>query len=259
MVKTMKHNYRPPAIIKSIQLIEYLAKNKPSTLSELARELKLSPSSLHGILYTLLEVCWLVNDGQKRFSLGPGLRDLVKPVAQQYNIVQISRPIMEVLADELGESVFLGRKENDKLVIEECIEGYKEMRIGARSGVRLPLMAGALGKVFLAETMDNDQIRTLLRQTDLPKFTENSITDPDLFASEVEKTRNQGYAIDDEEYLRGVRAIAAPVFYHKDIVAVLYIAGFSYHLNDDNMQVIKKELLKATKIISKLISNLAIN
>lgn len=256
MVKRMKNYYRPPAIIKAIQLIEYLAKNTPSTLSELVRELQLSPSSLHGILHTLLEANWLQNDRQKRFSLGPGLRDLVNSVAQQYDIIQISRPIMEVLADELGESVFLGRKENDKLVIEECIEGYKEMRIGARSGVRLPLMAGALGKVFLAETMNNDQIHTLLRKTNLPEFTENSITDPDVFVSELEKTRNQGYAIDDEEYLRGVRAIAAPVFYHKNIVAVLYIAGFSYHLNDNNMQAIKKELLKATKIISKLISNL---
>lgn len=119
---------------------------------------------------------------------------------------------MEFLAEDLGGSVFLGKKEEDKVIIKESVEGYKEMRIAARLGVKLPLLAGALDKMFLADEINNNNIDSILDNIKLPKFMEHTITDRNLLVTEIKKVRNQGYAIDDEEYLRGVRAIATPIF-----------------------------------------------
>jgi len=54
----------------------------------------------------------------------------------------------------------------------------------------------------------------LITQYGLPALTDNTITDPGQFLQEIERTRAQGFAVDDEEIEIGVRCVAAPIFDH---------------------------------------------
>lgn len=74
------------------------------------------------------------------------------------------------------------------------VEG-KKFRLGSASGMRVPLPAGAAGKVCLAWSGARVP-------EELPAFTAGSITDPRVMAHEVEQARGAGVAFDRGEYLR---------------------------------------------------------
>jgi DNA-binding IclR family transcriptional regulator len=92
-----------------------------------------------------------------------------------------------------------------------------------------------------------------LEKSPLPRFTERSIVSSQDFLREVTRAREQGYAIDDEEYLRGIRAVAAPIRYREATVAAMWVVGFVSNLTDPAMERASRELLEATGILSRLL------
>jgi DNA-binding IclR family transcriptional regulator len=159
---------------------------------------------------------------------------------------------MERLAARIGESVFLGMPQGDRVIILSCTEGRNELRVSSPSGTTLPLLAAATGKVFLS-SLPGEEAEKILRSRPLPAFTERSIRDPERFLREVDEVRVRGYATDDEEYLRGVRAVAAPVKLHGDLVAILWIVGFSSSLDAAAMERAGEELVEAASLLSRLL------
>jgi DNA-binding IclR family transcriptional regulator len=252
----MATNYRAPAIKRTVQIIEHLAGcPAPRRLSDLSSHFGLSKSSLHGILHTLVEEEWLVKDETGGFSLSRHLLEVVQPAFSDLDVRWLAKPFMEELSADLGETVFLGRPEGKRVVVEECIQGTKEMCIGSQAGVRIPLLAGALGKLFLADTKEDGEILEVLRESGIPRFTENTITDPQAYLEEIGRVRERGYALDDEEYLRGVRAVAVPVRKYGETVAALWVVGFTSQMLDDVIDRFRRELTKASAIISRLLSS----
>jgi IclR family acetate operon transcriptional repressor len=87
----------------------------------------------------------------------------------------------------------------------------------------------------------------------LVKFTSKSILDPKRFFKEVEETKKKSYAIDDEEYIPGVRAVAAPILAASPPPAAIWVVGFSSSLNDQKMQKVVLEIRKSAEDISRTI------
>jgi DNA-binding IclR family transcriptional regulator len=84
-----------------------------------------------------------------------------------------------------------------------------------------------------------------LRKHPLPRFTEHSLTDPERFLVSVETTAVSGLAIDHEEYLTGVNAVAVPISgLEHSLIGLLCVLGFASHFDDEAMQC-AGELLKA--------------
>jgi IclR family KDG regulon transcriptional repressor len=84
----------------------------------------------------------------------------------------------------------------------------------------------------------------------LVKFTSKSIVDQKKFFKEVEETKKRGYAIDDEEYMLGVKAIAAPIQTSSSPPAAIWVVGFTSSLNDQKMEKVILEIRKTAKEIS---------
>jgi DNA-binding IclR family transcriptional regulator len=84
----------------------------------------------------------------------------------------------------------------------------------------------------------------------LVKFTSKSIVDPKKFFKEVEEAKKKGYAIDDEEYIPGVRAIAAPIQAASLPPAAIWVVGFTSSLNDQKMEKVILEIRKSSQDIS---------
>ena len=137
------------------------------------------------------------------------------------------------------------------MLVLACADGPNEMRLSSRPGIALPLLASALGKVFLSELLDEELERFFDSQS-LPRFTERSITDPDVFVQEVRRTKRRGWSVDDEEYLRGVRAVAAPIIHGDRIVAAVWCVGFVSSLTNEGMDSAGKELKDAADAVSRL-------
>ncbi len=249
----MSYQYKAPAIQRATKAIEYIAFSKePVRLSPLAAALGLSKSSLHGILHALVEAGWLKKNKNSVFSIHPNLLNRFLPLRQDTDIRQVARPFMDHLAEQTTESVFLGRRNLTKVKILDCVQGPKEMHIGARSGTQIPLFAGAIGKIFLSD-LHETEIRKLLLETDLPAFTENSICDPEAFVQAVGTVKQHGYALDHEEYLPGVKAAAVPIRQAGELTAALWVVGFSSQFTEKALIRAKDKLLDAGDIISRIL------
>ena len=90
----------------------------------------------------------------------------------------------------------------------------------------------------------------LVQKMGLVRYTSKSITDPRRFLREVEEARKKGYAIDDEEYLLGVRAAAAPIQTTSPPPAAIWVVGFTSSLNDQKIEKVILEIHKTAHEIS---------
>jgi DNA-binding IclR family transcriptional regulator len=235
MFNIMKE-YSAPIIRKAIDIIILVGKeNKPLGVSEISKTLSHSKSTTYGILKALSEVGFLHKDtGTKKYTIGKKLLRLSKIIYRNQDILFIIRPFLEKLSELVDETVFYGVTEDDTVKVLIVIEAKKSLKISSPVGTKMPITAGAVGKVLLS-TLKNEEIVSFLREKGLPKYTENTITDVDAFIGEIEKTRELGYGVDLEEYLKGVRAVASVLYQDNHPLGAIWIVGFSNSMTDEKL------------------------
>jgi DNA-binding IclR family transcriptional regulator len=101
--------------------------------------------------------------------------------------------------------------------------------------------------------MDQEQTRKIIESKGLPRFTDNSIMDPASYYQELEQVRQQGFAVDDEEYILGVRAVAAPLMGLGQLRSAIWIVGFKASLDAKKMKTLTGETHQAALEISRRI------
>jgi IclR family transcriptional regulator, KDG regulon repressor len=242
--------YNAPIIKRALDIIRLIVKEQRQLgITEIAQTLVINKSTAFGILRALEEQGFIVKDKtSKKYSMGQQLFELSKMVFKRTDIATIAKPFLEKLVELIEETVFMGVKEEDRLKIVQVVEAKKDLKISSPIGACLHIMAGAAGKVWLS-AMKDKEIEDLLRKKSLPRFTENSLTNTELFMKEIEKTRRMGYAIDLEEFIKGIRGLAALVRSGGEPVAAIWVAGFTSSMNDQKMTKIARHLLLAAQLI----------
>jgi len=242
--------YKAPAIPRAAAILDYVSRcARPPTLSELARSLGFGKSTVHGLLRSLEGVGWLERSGSG-FHIGAGLAVLASRASRVREVAALAKPFMKALSDKLGETVLIGTEQGEVMVVLDCVEGSGDMRLSSRPGMELPKFAAATGKVLLAE-MPPDEAAAALAAHELPRFTKRSITDRAQFLAEVERARTVGYATDDEEYLSGVRAVAAPIRCGDRCMLALWVAGFASRLSGDRLVRAGEEVRRTAEAVSR--------
>jgi DNA-binding IclR family transcriptional regulator len=204
-----------PMVERAFRLLGLLSTSEGGlSFSELARMLHMSKGGLHGLLKTLESNSAIEQDEKHRYILGPRIYDLAHAYIQGAGLRYAALPAMRRLASATGETVCLGKIEQRGVRVIECIVGEEEpaLHIAVRRGQRLPLLAGALGPCVLA-SWPPLQRAEFLRSQSLPRFTSRSITDPQQLLVRVEETIRTGVSFDHGEYLEGVNAVAAPIYF----------------------------------------------
>lgn len=243
--------YNAPVLYKAFAILEEIARNQSGLgVSDLARRLAISKSTVYGITQTLTEIGALRQDAEtKKFTLGPTLVQLGNQALAGVDIRSVARPYMEELSQEFKETVFMGTFDEYGITIIEKADSPQELKISAPVGTRIPIFAGAAGKVFLAG-LKEEVLNKILRERSLPKYTENSITDPQNYRKELEKVRREGYATDFEEYIRGVNAISVPLLDSWGWpVAALWMVGFSHSFTGEKVD---QAILATSKAAAKI-------
>jgi IclR family KDG regulon transcriptional repressor len=246
--------YSAPSVRKAFKILSAVSDASNGLgISELSKQLKIGKSTVHGITSALEELGVLVRDPlRKKYSVGYTLLELGRRAHGRIKLRDVARIPIEGLMERVGETVFLGITNGDHITILDVVESHHEMKITSPPGTRLPLLAGATGKAFLSH-FDDKKGKEIVRRMGLVKFTSKSILDPKKFFKEVEETRKKGYAIDDEEYIPGVRAVAAPIQAASLPPAAIWVVGFSSSLNDQKMQKVIAEIRKSAEDIRRAI------
>jgi IclR family KDG regulon transcriptional repressor len=243
---------RVPAVLKAFKLLETISlSDKPLGVSELSRQLQMGKSTVHGLVTTLeaLGVLEAVN-GSKRYVLGPRLPALCSRSGNQADLRQVARAALERLAATTEQTSFLGVPADGHVTILDIVHGRPTLSISAPVGSSIPLLAGAVGKVVLA-SWEPQRRRAFLSDNVLPSFTQASIVKSDAYESAVAETIARGAAVDVDEYVDGVRAAAAAITgANRQLLGVLWVAGFSRHIDQQRLEFIAQAVLREAGEIS---------
>jgi DNA-binding IclR family transcriptional regulator len=246
-----KITYSAPSVKKAFKILHAISDASNGLgISDLSKQLKIGKSTVHGITSALEELGALVRDPKrKKYSIGFTLLELRKKAYAKTELRDVARIPLEKLMEKIGETVFLGILNRDHVTILDVVESHNEMKITSPPGTRLPMIAGATGKVFLAQ-FEEKKAKEVIQRIGLVRFTSKSIIDQKKFFKEVEETKQKGYAIDDEEYMIGVRAIASPIQAASSPLAAIWVVGFTSSLNDHRMEKAILEIQKTAQEIS---------
>lgn len=247
--------YSAPVIKKSFEVLKLIVdSNKSLGVTEISTTLSHSKSTVFGILKALQDMGFVTKSKtSKRYTIGQELFKLSKKVLQGDVLTTIARPFLEKLVELVDETVFLCARENGMVKVLDTIETSKKLKISSPVGTKFPITSAAFCKAFLSG-VDDTEARNFLKERGLPKYTEHSITDINLFIEEIEKTRQTGYSLDLEEYHMGVRAIAALVYDNNYPAASVCIIGFTGSMTDDKLGKMAKHLTNTVREISDRLS-----
>jgi DNA-binding IclR family transcriptional regulator len=218
---------RVPAVDRAVRVLQTLAARGERSLSELSREIRVSKSTLSSLLATLEQHTLVERDeASRRFRLGPGLAELAMAAAAAHGDVRdAARPQLERLAKLSGETAILHLPSGDGTVVAERVEPMHQLKVVAPLGHRLPAFAGSVAKVLLA-ALPEEEAEMIVRAGPLPVFTPRSIVDPETYLDEVARARRRGFAVENQEYLVGVRAVTAPVVGRDgEVIGTLSVVG----------------------------------
>lgn len=240
--------YQAPAVHKIFQLLRVVAESQHMLgQSELVQALGYSKSTTHGLIHALLRENALAQETDGRgLYLGQAITDLAFSNWNYLKTTEIAQPIINEIRGQIGETVFLGGLIHKRVLIMAAAEAGDPIKISAPPGATIPLFAGAVGKVFLAG-VQAEQIKQLIREKGLPRYTPRTMVDEGKYLAELALVRAKGYAIDDEEYITGIKAVAAPLNNRKGPQLAVWVVGLSNTMDEAKIRQVTDVILHATE------------
>ena len=245
--------YDVPGLRAGVRLSRLLCESpKPLGLAELCQASGLSKHMVYRCLQTLLSEGILIETSE-----GPKYEPSL--LSFHYNSLPVARmtvtraaegPLHALWAD-LNECVYLGVLNETRILYLLHHEGGREIRAGGgRMGGRYVMHADGAGKVLAAYA--DDALRERLLAEGLEKLTPNTHADRASFLAEMAKIRKQGFAIDDEEYIKGVICFGAPVFsYAGQVAGAICCSVLTIHYTLEELkEKIGPKVLECAKRIS---------
>ena len=183
-------------------------------VTDLAREIGTTKNRVFRHLKTLEDLGYVRQEPDtQRYMIGVRFVQIGSVVANQYDFVSTSRPIMQRLRDAVGFSVVLSKVEDGRLFAVEQVQGHGEVTFSLTVGNPLRLHNSAQGKIVLAFG-DPSLLEATLAAPLTPR-TASTIVDAERLRNEVERVRQQGWAIAPGEIMSGINALAVPIFDHR--------------------------------------------
>ncbi len=207
------HQDGMPTILKGLVMLEQVVQaQRPIPATEIIEKLNLPKPSVNRILVQLEEEGFLQREpAHKRFLPGPRARQLMLSIMSNEVFGAPRHLILQALSDEIEETCNCTILDGNETVYFDRVEANWPFRIQLPIGSRLPLHCTASGKLFLAY-MNPRKRKRLISSVPLKRYTERSITDPELLLEALERVKTDGVGVDNEELMDGMVALSVPVF-----------------------------------------------
>ena len=197
---------------RALSVLKVISEGSGMSLTEIAEASDQSPATVYRILTTFRKHAVTEFDEQTQlWHVGAGAFRIGSSFLRRTRIVEQSRPVMERMMAESGETANLAIIDHGEVIFISQIETHEPIRAFFRPGTRGPVHASGIGKAILAYQSD-EQIGATLKGGSLERFTDRTIITERTLVEELETIRSRGWAVDDEERTNGMRCIAAPIF-----------------------------------------------
>jgi DNA-binding IclR family transcriptional regulator len=225
--------HRIPVIDRMMDVLFLLEKRTGgATIRDLVDRLGLPRTTVYRILNTLQFHDMVRRSSDGSYRLGPRLLALAARTigdAHDFDLATLSKPHLERLAQATGEACKVSVRDGDGVLVVAGAPGTREYALTIVPGQRLPLHAGAAGKVLLAFTPKAELAEFLTRP--LARYSSRTLCDRKRLQAELARIRRQGWAQDKGEYAPSIHAFAAPIANRNgQVIAALsvpFLAGAS--------------------------------
>lgn len=205
------------------------------TLTDVATRTGLTRATSRRVLLTLSELGYAHQNG-RTFALTPKVLDLGYSFLSSFRVVDMAQSSMERLVDEVRESSSMSVLDGPEIVYVARVPTSRIMTVALALGSRLPAYPTSMGRVLLAGLEDH-QLDEYIEATTFEKLTTNTVTDPLEFRATIERTRQEGFALVDQELEEGVRSIAAPIRNEREkVIAALNVSCHASRVDVERMR-----------------------
>jgi DNA-binding IclR family transcriptional regulator len=241
-----------PAIDRALNVLECLSQSRKGySVSELSRRLGLPKSSVHLILRTLERRGYLQKQSAGgRYKFGMKLIALSRAALDGVELRDEARPALAALAQRTGLTVHMGVLERSEIVIIERLESPSPIRVVSWIGRRMDLNSTAVGKALIAH-LPEAEFEAQVRPSQLGRHNDRTIGSMTALRKELERVRQLGYAVCDEEDEIGVRCVGAPIVNrHGHSIAAVSVAGTTLQIPTERLGELGQAVREAAAEIS---------
>jgi len=201
---------RIPTNLRTLLILEVIGRSDHAmTATEINQEIGLPKQTVHRLVATLEKEGFLNREpGGKRYRPSRRLRLMGAGLlhASRFHITR--HQVLQQVAAEVKEAVNYVVPEETGMNYLDRIDTDWPFRIQLPVGTNVPFHCTASGKCFMS-SLSKSALHRFVAGLDLEKLTDRTFVDPDALLEEVAWVKKRGFAIDDEEFMKGMRAFTA--------------------------------------------------
>jgi len=198
------------SLARGLAVIEAFSAERPEmSLSEVAEATGIPRAAARRFLHTLVQLGYAVTDG-RAFRLTPRVLGLGYAYLSSQPLPERITPVLQELSDEVGESASASVLDGADVVYVARVQTRRIMHIAIGVGTRFPAAATSMGRVLLAG-LEPGEAAALLDAHPVPALTPRTLTDPARVLRELQRVREAGWCLVDQELEDGLRSVAVPV------------------------------------------------
>ncbi len=218
------------ALDRALGLLEHLAR-QGMTLTELAQVSGQAVATVYRALITLRGRGMVeVEEAGQIWHVGAGAFRVGTAFLRRTKVVERARGPMDALMRGTGETANLGVESGDEVLFLSQVETHEAIRAFFPPGTKGPMHSSGIGKALLA-FYPVERVRAIVARQGLVRFTQATLTDEAALLGNLARTRDRGFAVDDQERAEGMRCIAAPIFNaHGEPVAGVSVSGPAFRV-----------------------------
>ncbi|WP_068298279.1 HTH-type transcriptional regulator BhcR [Pararhodobacter sp. CCB-MM2] len=235
---------------RALALLQLLSSRDGMTLSEIAAAMDQSVATMHRVLATLQAREFVeMSPERHNWHIGPGAFLAGSAFLRRTNVVERARPEMHALMADTGETSNLGVDWKGQVLFLGQVETHEMIRAFFPPGTVSAKHASGIGKALLS-CYPEARLNAYLAEARFDRFTPRTLADPEALRADLARTRDRGYALDDEERTIGMRCVAAPILnIHGEAVAGISVSGPTQRLGDDRIEAIGRMVAAAARRI----------
>jgi IclR family KDG regulon transcriptional repressor len=239
------------AVERALEILLCFVHQSQLGMMEIAERTGLNKSTVFRLLATLESKGFVKRDPRtEKYELGFRIWELAASLNPSDDPAVLFLPEMERLRDELDETVSLYIRDGLERIRIQAVESRQAIRRVAPVGARMPLSVGASSKVLVAYS-EESLLAEVMEKADWPENVSR-----EAFRSQLERIREDGYAISVEEREAGTAAVAVPVFSRSGrLVAALAVSGPVLRMNVKTMIRFVPRMKQAAERMGKMIRN----
>jgi DNA-binding IclR family transcriptional regulator len=225
---------RASPVRRALRILDLFTPETPVWgISEIARRMALPKSNVARLVADLRAEGYVVRDERRRYRLSVHLYNVGQASVHGQLVYEACLPALIELRRQTGMSAHLAILDGIEVIHVERLRSDRMFEfIGGRT-LQSPVHATCTGKTLLAFAPETTRERAIA--AGLPRYSSATITEPTILRKELTQVRENGFALDREEYMPGLAACAAPVVNREgSTVAALAVVGDARILAGDN-------------------------